>query len=217
MEQYNSFDGRTLAVRGERLHLGWGRWSNDAGNETAQLHCTGSIESGRIEYEGRFDEDDFEGAYRELERRYYAGEGAAYAEPGAALTDIVIATNRGEFDRVFGELSAPGLRFESRSGSVFPDRTAAEVRASIRELNAMVTSIRQWDSAVHWLSCNWVVARQEREARGRDDGEKFAWTRLYVGEIRDRLVMSICSFDVEDEDAAFAYAAERVRATDVTD
>ena len=29
--------------------------------------------------DGRFDEDDFEGAYRELERRYYAGEGAAFA------------------------------------------------------------------------------------------------------------------------------------------
>ena len=92
-------------------------------------------DDGRIDYVGRFDEDDFESAYRELERRYYAGEGAAFAEPGAALTDIVIATNRGEFDRVFGELSAPGLHFESRSRSVFPDRTAAEVRASIRELN----------------------------------------------------------------------------------
>ncbi len=34
----------------------------------------------RIVYEVRFDEDDFEGAYRELERRYYAGEGAAFAE-----------------------------------------------------------------------------------------------------------------------------------------
>ncbi len=28
---------------------------------------------------GRFDEDDFDGAYRELDRRYYAGEGAAFA------------------------------------------------------------------------------------------------------------------------------------------
>ena len=36
-------------------------------------------DDGRLHYHGRFDEDDFEGAYRELERRYYAGEGAAFA------------------------------------------------------------------------------------------------------------------------------------------
>ena len=29
---------------------------------------------------GPFDEDDFAAAYAELERRYYAGEGAPYAE-----------------------------------------------------------------------------------------------------------------------------------------
>ena len=40
-------------------------------------------DDGRIAYEGRFDEDDFEDAYRELDRRYYAGEGAAFAEAGA--------------------------------------------------------------------------------------------------------------------------------------
>ena len=28
---------RTLAVRGERLHLIWSRWSDDDGNETAYL------------------------------------------------------------------------------------------------------------------------------------------------------------------------------------
>ena len=46
------------------------------------LHLIEVDDDGRIAYEGRFDEDDFEGAYRELEHRYYAGEGAAYAEVG---------------------------------------------------------------------------------------------------------------------------------------
>ena len=36
-------------------------------------------DDGLIEYHGRFDGDDFEGAYRELDRRYYTGEGAAFA------------------------------------------------------------------------------------------------------------------------------------------
>ena len=85
-EQYPHFEWRTLAVRGERLHLGWSRWSDDAGNETTYLLVHEVGDDGRIAYDGRFDEDDFEGAYRELERRYYAGEGAAFAEGGAVAT-----------------------------------------------------------------------------------------------------------------------------------
>jgi len=38
-----------------------------------------------------FDEDDFCSAYGELENRYYAGEGAAYAENGLPSADWVIA------------------------------------------------------------------------------------------------------------------------------
>ena len=55
------------------------RWSNDAGYVTAYLHLCEVGEDGRIIYDARFDEDDFDGAYRELDRRYYAGEGAAFA------------------------------------------------------------------------------------------------------------------------------------------
>ena len=100
-----------MAVRGERLALAWSRWSDDAGNETTYLHVFEIGDDGRIAYEGRFDEDDFEGAYRELDRRYYAGEGAAFAEAGdACRPNCVIALNRGDLDRVFGEFAAPDLR-----------------------------------------------------------------------------------------------------------
>ncbi len=88
LEQYNHFEWRILAVRGERLNLNWSRWSDDAGNETSHLHVFEIGDDGLQIYEGRFDEDDFEGAYRELERRYYAGEGAAFAEGGAAATEL---------------------------------------------------------------------------------------------------------------------------------
>jgi hypothetical protein len=42
-------------------------------------------------------------------------------------------------------------------------------------------------------------------------GEQFAWTRIYVGEIADGRVARACEFDIDDEDAAFAYAEEQVR------
>ena len=166
LEQYSRFDLRTLAVRGERLHLGWGRWSNDAGFETTHLYVHEVGDDGRIAYEGRFDEDDFEGAYRELDRRYYSGEGAAFAEAGATATNWVIGFNRSDFDWIFGELTSPEVRFENRSRSVFPDRSAAQFRESVEALDAMVASSRTWHAVMSWLSPVWVVVRQ-RPGSGR--------------------------------------------------
>ena len=90
------------------LQLARSRWSNEAGYETSYLHVTEIDGDGRISYYGRFDEDDFEGAYRELDRRYYAGEGAAFAEAGAALTEWMTALNRGDLDRVVRRTHRPG-------------------------------------------------------------------------------------------------------------
>ena len=49
--------------------------------------------------------------------------------------------------------------------------------------DAMVASVRTWNSAVCWISPAWVVARFERESVGLD-GEQYEWTRIYVGEYR---------------------------------
>ncbi len=88
-----SFERRTLAVRGERLVLTWSRWSDDAGNETTHLAlCSSSAKTGESTYEGRFDEDDFEGAVpgarAPVLRRARARR---IAESGATLADIVTA------------------------------------------------------------------------------------------------------------------------------
>ncbi|MDT5339266.1 MAG: hypothetical protein QOD90_4771, partial [Mycobacterium sp.] len=212
LEQYSHFEARTLAVRGELLHLAWSRWSDDAGNETAYVHVYELDDDGRIGTEVRFDEDDFEGAYRELDRRYYAGEGAAFAESGTVATEFMAAYARGDFDRAFGELIAPQFRLENRSSSVLGDRSVEQLRASNEELDAMVSSARPWLSAICWLSPNWCVVRFEREAVGLD-GERYSWTRLGVAEVRDGQMTSMCTFDAEAEEEAFAYAEERVRTT----
>ncbi len=163
-----------------------------------------------IIHEGRFDADDFDGAYRELERRYYAGEGAPFALAGATATEFEMAMNERDFDRFFGELSTPDMRLENRSRSVFPDRSIAEFRASVEDLHAMVSSMRTWNSAMAWVSPAWAVVRQEREAVGLD-GERFAWTRIYVAEVRHGKVATLVQFDPDDEDAAFNYAEARAR------
>jgi len=210
--QYTQFQFRVLAVRGERLHLLWSRWSDDDRNENITLYVNETDDHGRVSYHGRFDEDDLDGAYRELERRYYAGEGVAFADAWPVSTDWMIAVNHGDFEKAFGDLCTSDWRLENRSRSAFPHRSAAEVRDSLEELQSMVASARIWNSVVHWLSPNWVVSRQERDAVGQD-GESYEWVRLVVGEFRNGRNASACEFEIEDEAAAFAYADERIWAT----
>ena len=80
--QYTRFDIRVLAVRGQRSHLLWTRWSDDDGNETTTFYVNETGDDGRLTYHGRFDEDDFEGAYREFERRYLRGRGRGVRRSG---------------------------------------------------------------------------------------------------------------------------------------
>jgi hypothetical protein len=205
LADYPDIDAVTLAVRGESLALVEWRCRNPSGFEATYLNVHEFDDAGHLVEQVRFDEDDFEDAYRELERRYYAGEGAAFAAGGVLQTEHLTALNRGDLDRAFGELTAPDFRVTSRSRSVFGDRSVAEARASFEELAAMVASARSWASAACWVTPTICVHRQEREAVGLD-GEQYAWTRIYTSEVRDGLLASICEFELEDEQKAFAYA-----------
>ena len=149
---------------------------------------------------------------RELEKRYYTGEASEFAEVGALQTEWMIAVNAGDFDRLFGELSTPDLRVENRNRAFFPDRSASEFRESLEELSGMVGESRTWNSALRWLSPSICICRNEREAIG-SDGEQYTWSRVSVAEIRHGRVASLCHFAFDDEEAAFAYAEERVQAT----
>ncbi|OBF97109.1 adenylate cyclase [Mycobacterium sp. 852002-51152_SCH6134967] len=210
LAQYSIFEGEALAVRGESLQLSRTRWANDAGFETRYLHVIETDEDGLVCYYGRFGDDDFDGAYRELERRYFAGEGAAFAEAGQMTIEYASALNNHEWDRLFGELSADGMRIENRSRSGFPNRSAHELRATIEDLDGMFASVRQWHSSTCWLSSTVCVGRHEREAVGRD-GERYSWTRLLAFEVRNGQMASMCVFEIHDEEAAFAYADELLR------
>jgi hypothetical protein len=63
------------------------------------------------------------------------------------------------------------------------------------------------------VSPAWSVTRLERDAVGRD-GEQYAWTRLVVIEICDGRITLMCKFEPDNEKDAFAYAEERIRATE---
>ena len=210
--QYTRFDIRVLAVRGQRSHLLWTRWSDDDGNETTTFYVNETGDDGRLTYHGRFDEDDFEGAYREFERRYLAGEGVAFAEAGSVGMEWFIALNRGDLDRAFGELMAPERAQREPFAHGFSGSLGQRSRHELRrpECHGCVDA----DVAVGavFAADQLVRFRLEREAVGRD-GETYAWTWLTVSAVREGRFVSSCFFDPEDEEAAFAYAEERMRAT----
>ena len=121
------------------------------------------------------------------------------------------AENSGDYDKLFNELAAPGLRVESRAGTIFPERTPAELRDSVEPFHAMVASARTWYSVVRWLSPTVPSCVRNAEAIG-EEGEHYEWSHIYVAEFERGLYTGICDFDVEFEAQAFAYAEERLRA-----
>ena len=167
---------------------------------------------GLIDYEGRFDEDDFESAYRELERRYYAGEGAAYAEAGTAASEAIAAVNRGDFDGIVRRTPLPRPARREPVPLGVPGPLGRRVRASFEELNAMVARSGRGTRPSCWLSPAWGVTRHDREAVGQD-GEQFAWARILVIEYDDGRLASLCDFEIEDE----ARGVRLCRGTDAGD
>ncbi len=77
----------------------------------------------------------------------------------------------------------------------------------------MVSSARAWHSAMRWLSPSCCVTRLDREAVGPRRRTLRVDANLCQRGPRSAGWRRLCQFELEDEEAAFAYAEERVRAT----
>ena len=101
-------------------------------------------DDGQITYAGRFDEDDFDGAYRELERRYYAGEGAAFAQNGRALVDFIEAMDALDTEAA-RRLSLPEFRWLAPPSTLTgEDRSVDDVFRWLEERAHQVSSVKNW-------------------------------------------------------------------------
>ena len=199
---------RTLAVRGERLQLGWPAGPNDAGNETTHLHLFELDEDGRIDYGGV--------STRTTSKAPIANSSAATTPARARrspkpvrLDEGVNTKGRGDLEKLFGELSAPDLHVENRSRSPFLDRrlrNSARVRGAHRVGRSFRDGTRR--SAGYRGR---VSSRAGLEAVGLES-EPYEWSRILVGRFPQRADAPLCHFEVKDEDAAFAYAEEHMRA-----
>ena len=206
--QFSHFHLSILAVRCDRIGLHRVHWTDDAGNETTYLHVIELNDQRLVIYDGVFDEEDFSGAYREMECRYYTGEGAPFADSGMASLDYMTALNSGDVDEAMDRFSADDVHVENRSRSGFPNRSAAQLRTSFLEIRNMFASVHEWHAAVCWLSPEVSVSRFQREALGHDGG-LYEWTRILVNEISGGRVRSICDFDGDDEQRAIDYAENK--------
>ena len=193
--------------------LGRSRWSDDSGNETIQLHVWELGDDGLIAYDGRFDEDDFEGAYRELERRYFAGEGAEFAEAGARADRLRHRQRTKATSTGFSSTSVPPTCVIDES-IAFGVRRSFGCRACVAaSRNSPPWSPRRGRGSRPCAVCR-RPAREPLRARGRR-----ARRRAVRVDATHRVARSVtgsshrCASSTRDEeDAAFAYAEERVRA-----
>ena len=206
---YPNVEWRTCAVRGEALVLIWARLWDDDGNETTSFNVLELASDGLVGYHGRFDGDDFEGAYGELERRYYEGEGAEFAENGRTVCAWADAVARRDVEAA-RRLSWPDFRWLASPSSLKPEeRTVDEFFHWLDERTQQLSSMRSWPATIQWLSPNCFILLNEIHGTGTD-GDQYLWEWIHVGEYRDGLAVSMREFDVADEDAAFAYAESLV-------
>ena len=200
---------QTLAVRSGTLALLRGRLWDDAGNESVTLNVHELAADGLIGYHGRFDGDDFEGAYREMEARYYAGEGAAFAENGRAASAWIEAMWRCDVEAA-RRVSRPDFRWLASPTSLKPEeRSVDEFFDWLGERASQLSAMPMWVATVHWISPNFLVCFTEIEGIGTD-GEEYNWSRVYASEYRDGLAVSVRSSPSRKRMAAFAYAESLV-------
>ena len=206
--QYSRYDVKTLAVRGERLILAASSWSDEAGNQSSFLLVIEIGEDDRIVRHVAFNEDDFDSAYSELESRYYAGEGAAFASNGLIVAGFLRAAEVLDVEAA-RLMCAPDFMLMVPPTAMAPQvRSLDEFFQWQRDRTRQVSSVKYALPAIRWLSPACSVFVADIQARGTD-AEEYGWARIYVAEFSDGLLASIRQFDHEED--AFAYAEVRVR------
>ena len=129
LEQYPHVDPDVFAVRGERLALICMRWRDDAGNQTSSLDLWEINDADEVTDHVRFDEDDFHAAYIELEKRYYAGEGAEFAIIGLPMLEYVKAFWNQDVEAARRTVR-PDFRWRAAASALKPgERTLEEIFA----------------------------------------------------------------------------------------
>ena len=143
-----------------------------------------------------FDLDEFDAAIAELDARYLAGEGAAYAQTWSALTRAFAAVNRQELP----ELTPDCVNVDHRRGATF---AADEMTAYIHDLWDDLPDIRLYIKVVHRLNSFGAVISQAAHGTSQQ-GFEAEWQESSLFMFDGNLVSRFELFEGEDVDAALA-------------
>ena len=143
-----------------------------------------------------FDLEDFDAAIAELDARYLAGEGAAYAQTWSALAIAFAAVNRHELP----ELTPDWVNIDHRRGATF---AAGDMTAYIHDLWHDSPDINMYIEVVHRLSSLGAVITQTVHGTSQH-GFEAEWRENSIFTFDGDLVSRCELFDEADLDAAIA-------------
>jgi class 3 adenylate cyclase/ketosteroid isomerase-like protein len=169
----------TLATRGERLALL--RWrieiaGGDIGSsEISHLNLFETDENGDLLAMVRWDDDDLDAAFEEIDARYQAGEGGSLA---ALITEFQRAENAGHWDAVADMCTPDFAEYDHRPLSLLPVSKGGNAWAKTdRALFELAPDTRMWVDHVRRRGNRALV---HVTFRGSRDGSEYAMPFLAV-------------------------------------
>lgn len=189
-----------IAVRGSRLSLTLDRY-RDVGDPdhtvvVELLHLMDVDTAGLMQYTVTFDVEDIDAAFAELENRYLAGEGAAYAQTWSLISDAYVGFNRRE---VF-PTTPDWISIDHRRGAGFD---SGDMVPYIKAAWADSPDTRIYIASVHRLSQTGAVVTHVAQGISQD-GFEAEWRDIQVLTVDGELVNRSELFDGDALHAALA-------------
>ncbi|MFI5508308.1 BTAD domain-containing putative transcriptional regulator [Mycobacterium sp. NPDC051804] len=187
-----------LAIRGERLLLVRSHYfrsddeSDDFVNEVISLYELNADD--QVAVSVIFNPDEIDIAIEELETRYLAGEGAAYAHTWASITRNVAAFNRGERSTT----TPDWITIDHRSVTRF---APGELSAAVNESADPTTEFRARNIAVHRLCARGAVVTTVSQGTS-PQGFEAEWKVIQILTVDGDFINRCELFDETDLDAA---------------
>lgn len=189
-----------IAVRGSRLSLTLDRYRDVGDPEhtvvVELLHLMDVDTAGLMQYTVTFDVEDIDAAFAELENRYLAGEGAAYAQTWSLISDAYVGFNRRE---VF-PTTPDWISIDHRRGAGFD---SGDMVPYIKAAWADSPDTRIYIASVHRLSQTGAVVTHVAQGISQD-GFEAEWRDIQVLTVDGELVNRSELFDGDALHAALA-------------